>query len=94
MRLLVSSLVSISLNFIPLLQDVFTARSFAGGSSMEKGLNLRLFATLRDDPQWRSGYVRSGQTEGTGLKSCYGSSFSLHPFFFFFVLLFFFLFCF
>ena len=44
-------------------------RSFAGGSSMEKALNLRLFAKSRDHPQWRSGYVRSGQTEGTGFKS-------------------------
>ena len=46
MRLVVSSLVSISLNFIPLLQVVFMARSFApvvcpfaGGSSMKKALN-------------------------------------------------------
>ena len=45
-------------------------RSFAGGSSMEKALNLRLFAKSWDHPQWRSGYVRSGQTEGTGFKSC------------------------
>ena len=35
-------------------------RSFAGGSSMEKALNLRLFAKSCDHPQWRSGYVRSG----------------------------------
>ena len=68
MRLVVSSLVSISLNFIPLLQVVFMARSFAGGSSMKKALNLRLFAKSRDHPQWRSGYVRSGQTDGTGFK--------------------------
>ena len=44
-------------------------RSFAGGSSMKKVLNLRLFAKSRDHPQWRSGYVRSGQTEGTEFKS-------------------------
>ena len=44
-------------------------RSFAGGSSMKKALNLRLFAKSRDRPQWRSGYVRSGQTDGTGFKS-------------------------
>ena len=69
MRLLVSSLVSISLNFIPLLRVIFMARSFAAGSSMEKALNARLFAKSRDHPQWRSDYVRSGQTEGTGFKS-------------------------
>ena len=45
-------------------------RSFAGGSSMEKALNLRLFDNSCDHPQWRSGYVRSGHTEGTGFKSC------------------------
>ena len=53
---------------------------------MEKALNLRLFAKSRDHPQWRSGYVRSGQPEGTGLKFSQGLSFSLPPFFFFFVL--------
>ena len=53
---------------------------------MEKALNLRLFGKSWDHPQWRSGYVRSGQTEGTGFKSRYGPSFSLLPFFFFFVL--------
>ena len=42
----------------------------AGGSPMEKALNLRLFANSCNHPQWRSGYVRSGQTEGTGFKSC------------------------
>ena len=64
---------------------------------MEKALNMRLFSKSRDHPQWRSGYVRSGQTEGTGFKSRYGPSFSLLPFFSFlfclvclFVLLFFF----
>ena len=82
----VSSLVSISLNFIPLLRVVFMARSFAGGSSMEKALNLRLFAKSRDHPQWRSGCVKSGQAEGTGFNSCWRPSFSLLPFFFFFVL--------
>ena len=46
-------------------------RSFAGGSSMEKALNLRLFAKACDHPQWRSGYVRSGLFEGTGIKSCF-----------------------
>ena len=45
-------------------------RSFAGGSSMEKALNLRLFATSCDHPQWRGGHVRSGQTEDTGFNSC------------------------
>ena len=68
---------------------------------MEKALNLRLFAESCVHPQWRSGYVRSGQTKGTGFKPCYGPSFSLLPFFFpflfcvvcLFVLLFF-LFCF
>ena len=53
---------------------------------MEKALNLRLFGKSRDHPQWRSGYVRSGPTEGTGFKSRFGPSFSLLPFFFFFVL--------
>ena len=53
---------------------------------MEKALNLRLIAKSRDHPQWRSGYVRSGQPEGTGFKFCYGTSFSLLSFFFFFVL--------
>ena len=48
---------------------------------MEKALNMRLFSKSRDHPQWRSGYVRSGQTEGTGFKSPYGPSFSLLPFF-------------
>ena len=43
---------------------------FAGGSSMEKGLKLRLFAETCDYPQWRSGYVMSGKIEGTGFKSC------------------------
>ena len=56
-------------------------RSFAGGSSIEKALNLRLFAKSCVHPQWRSGYVRSGQTEGSGFKSCLRLSF------------FFFLFC-
>ena len=45
-------------------------RSFAGGSSMEKALKLRLFANSCDHPQWRSGYVKSGQSEGTGFKVC------------------------
>ena len=53
---------------------------------MEKALNLRFFAKSGDHPQWRSGYVRSGQTEGTGFNSRYRPSFSLLPFFFFFVL--------
>ena len=70
------------------------ARSFAGGSSMEKALNLRLFATLCDHPQWRSGSVRSGETEGTGFKTCQEPSFSLLPFFFVFCfVLFAYLFC-
>ena len=43
---------------------------FAGESSMEKALNLRFFTKSCDHPQLRSGYVRSGQTEGTGFKSC------------------------
>ena len=42
----------------------------AGGSPMEKALKLRLFADLCDYPQWRSGYVRSGQAEGVGFISC------------------------
>ena len=46
------------------------ARSFASGSSMEKALNFRLFTTLRDHPQWGSGYVMSGQPEGTEFKFC------------------------
>ena len=45
-------------------------RSFAGGSSMEKALNLRLFTASCDHPQWRSDYVRSGLTEDTGFKPC------------------------
>ena len=44
-------------------------RSFAGGSSMEKVLRLRLFAKSCDRPQWHNGYVRSGQSEGTEFKS-------------------------
>ena len=47
------------------------ARSFAGGSSMEKVLNVRLFTTAPDHPQWPSGYVRSSQPEGTGFKFCF-----------------------
>ena len=70
MRLLVSSLVSISLTFIPLLRVVFMARSFAPVVCQRKfhGKGIK-FAKSRDHPQWRSGYVRSGQSEGTGFKS-------------------------
>ena len=50
---------------------------------MEKELNWRLFAVSSDHP--RSGYVRSGQPEGTGFKFCQGPSFSLLPFFFSFL---------
>ena len=50
----------------------------------KRNKNVRLFPKSRDHPQWRSGYVRSGQTEGTGFKSRYGPSFSLLPFFFLF----------
>ena len=46
------------------------AQSFAGRSSMEKELNMRLFAKSCDHPQWRSGHVRSGQLEGTRVKFC------------------------
>ena len=53
---------------------------------MKKALNMRLFSKSPDHPQWRSGYVRSGPTEGTGFKSRFGPSFSLLPSFFFFVL--------
>ena len=63
----VSSLVSISLNFNRLLR---VYRSFAGGSSMENALTLRLFTKSCDRPQWRSGYMRSGQLGGTGFKFC------------------------
>ena len=51
---------------------------------MEKALNVRLFAKSCDHPQWRSGYVRSGQPEDTGFKFSQGLSFSLPPFFFLF----------
>ena len=46
-------------------------------------------------PQWRSGYVRSGQPEGTRFKFCYiDLLFSLLPFFFLFCfVLFAYLFC-
>ena len=37
---------------------------------MEKALNLRLFTKSFDRPQWRSGYVKSDQPEGTGFKFC------------------------
>ena len=53
---------------------------------MEKALDLRLFAKTCEYPQWRSGYVRSGQPEGTGFKFCSSTSFCVLPFFFFFVL--------
>ena len=49
---------------------------------MEKALNLRLFTILCDYPQWRSGYVKADQPEGTGLQILLGSFF--FPFFFFF----------
>ena len=62
-------------------------RSFAGGSSIEKALNLRLLAKSHHHPRWRSGYVRSGQSECTGFKSCSEPSFLPSSFFFsFFVL--------
>ena len=61
-------------------------RSFAGGSSMEKALNLRLFTKSCVHPQWRSGYESSGKPESTGFIFCCGPSFSLLPFLFFFVL--------
>ena len=48
---------------------------------MEKALNLRLFTILCDYPQWRSGYVKADQPEGTGLQILLGSFF--FPFFFF-----------
>ena len=78
------------------------ARSFAGGSSIEKALNLRLFTKSCDHPQWRSGYARSGQLEGTGFNSAETFFFPSSFFFFFvlfcfvclFVLLFFLFFCF
>ena len=61
---------------------------------MEKALNLRLFVKSCDHPQWRSGYVRSGQPKGTGFKFCLRPSFSLLPFFFLFCFaLFAYLFC-
>ena len=63
-------------------------RSFAGGSSMKKALNLRLFTKSCDHPQWRSGYVWSGQPERARFKFCYWPSFSLLPFLFCFVCLF------
>ena len=38
------------------------ARSFAGGSSMENALNLRLSTESRDHSQWCSGYCEVGST--------------------------------
>ena len=61
---------------------------------MEKALNVRLFAKSYVSPQWRSGYVRSGQTESTGFKSCCGPSFFPSSFLFFFFVLSFLLICF
>ena len=52
---------------------------------MEKALNLRLFTKSCDHPQWRSGYARSGQLEGTGFNS---DDDLLFPFFLFFSFLF------
>ena len=58
---------------------------------MEKALNLRLFTKSCDHPQWRSGYARSGQLEGTGFNS---ADDLLFPFLFFFFVLFCLLICF
>ena len=54
---------------------------------MENALNLRLFTKSCDHPQWRSGYVRSGQLGGTGFKFLLMILFfSFLPYFFFCVL--------
>ena len=60
---------------------------------MEKALNLRLFTILCDYPQWRSGYVKADQPEGTGLQILLGSFFFPSFVFFLFAYLFYF-FCF
>ena len=49
---------------------------------MEKALNLRLFTEPCDHPQWRSGYVNSGQLESTGFSN--STNDLLFPFFLFF----------
>ena len=46
------------------------ARLFAGGSSMEKALKLRLFTKSCDRPQWRNAHVKSDKPDGTGFKFC------------------------
>ena len=60
---------------------------------MEKALNLRLFTKTCDHPQWRSGYARSGQLEGTGFNSADDLLFPFFLFFLFCFVLFAYLYC-